>query len=245
MSLRTQLTLQYAALAGVILLVFGVVIYGLVSVVLVDQLDQAINQTAQQIIAKARVNAFGDLEMVELPSLEVTSNVFVQVWTTDNRLQTSSPNISRLDKPLDQTGLRTTSPIFRDSQINTATLRVLTVPLVVEGRKIAILQAGINRGLINSTLNTLFYLLAAAVFLFMSISALAAWLSTGQALAPLERVTETALNITRADDLSRRIPNPNKSENEIGILIRHIQPDFESFGAAFYCPKTLHGRCQP
>ena len=41
----------------------------------------------------------------------------------------------------------------------------------------------------------------------------------GQALTPLEKVTDAALNITNADDLSRRIPNPGKDKNEIGVLI--------------------------
>jgi signal transduction histidine kinase len=44
-------------------------------------------------------------------------------------------------------------------------------------------------------------------------------LLTGQVLGPLEKVTAAASSITNADDLSRRIPNPEHSENEIGILI--------------------------
>jgi two-component system, OmpR family, sensor kinase len=38
-------------------------------------------------------------------------------------------------------------------------------------------------------------------------------------LTPLEKVTLAAMNITNADDLSRRIPNPGKDKNEIGVLI--------------------------
>jgi len=48
---------------------------------------------------------------------------------------------------------------------------------------------------------------------------MASWISTQQALSPLEDVTETALQITRADDLSRRIPYRGPPQDEIGQLI--------------------------
>ncbi len=38
------------------------------------------------------------------------------------------------------------------------------------------------------------------------LAALVGWTTAAAALRPLEQVTETALQITRADDLSRRIP---------------------------------------
>jgi signal transduction histidine kinase len=54
----------------------------------------------------------------------------------------------------------------------------------------------------------------------MAIAGLAGWLTTWRALAPLEAVTQTAMHISRADDLSRRIPDLRPSEDEIGQLIR-------------------------
>ena len=80
MSLRTRLTVLYAVLAGAILLFFGVAIYGLVRVMLVDQMDLALDQTASQIISSTEVNSIGDLDVIALPSLDVTSTIFVQVW---------------------------------------------------------------------------------------------------------------------------------------------------------------------
>ena len=44
------------------------------------------------------------------------------------------------------------------------------------------------------------------VGLSMLIAGIAGWISINRALTPLEAVTATALQITRADDLSRRIP---------------------------------------
>lgn len=239
MSLRTQLTSLYAIVAGIILLIFGLVTYVLVNVMLVDQIDLSLDQTARQIIEKSRVNAMGDIEVLELPSLDVTSNVFVQVWSTTSQLKISSPNISRLTKALDTSGLKATTPIYRNSQVNSASLRVLSVPLVVEGRRVGMLQVGIYRGLIDATLKTLIWVLAAASILFISMAAVAGWLMTGQALAPLEMVTDTALSISKADDLSRRIPNPSHSQNEVGILINAFNQTLDRLEHLFTAQKRF------
>ncbi len=239
MSLRTQLTSLYAVVAGIILLVFGVVTYVLVNVMLVDQIDLSLDQTARQIIAKSRVNAMGDIEVLELPSLDVTSNVFVQVWSSSNQLKIFSPNIAKLSKPLDTTGLKAIAPVYRDSQVNSASLRVLSVPLSVEGRRVGILQVGIFRGLIDGTLRTLLWVLAIASVVFISMAAIAGWLLTGQAMAPLELVTDTALSISKADDLSRRIPNPAHSQNEVGILISAFNQTLDRLEKLFTAQKRF------
>lgn len=219
MSLRTRLTVLYAFVAGAILLFFGIAIYGLVKVMLVDQMDLALDQTARQIISSTSVNSVGDLQVIELPSLDVTSTIFVQVWDENMTLKVTSPNIINLKSPLDSKGLRAIRPAFRDSQVNQASLRVLSVPLEVAGKRVGVLQVGQNRYFIDLTLRSLLLVLGGAAVLFMSIAAIAGWLLTGQVLAPLEKVTEAALRITNADDLSRRLPNPDHTRNEIGILI--------------------------
>jgi signal transduction histidine kinase len=53
----------------------------------------------------------------------------------------------------------------------------------------------------------------------MVIAGIAGWVSTNHSLQPLETVTQTALQITRADDLSRRIPYNGPPTDEIGQLI--------------------------
>jgi signal transduction histidine kinase len=53
----------------------------------------------------------------------------------------------------------------------------------------------------------------------MAIAGVVGWLTTQRALAPLEAVTQTALRITRADDLSRRISYQGPPDDEVGQLI--------------------------
>jgi hypothetical protein len=175
MTLRTRLTVLYAAVAGAILLFFGIAIYGLVSVMLVDQMDLSLDQTAHQIITNTRVNAMGDLEIIELPSLDVTSGIFVQVWGQGDELKVASPNISRLEQSLDPIGLRTVAPIYRDSRVNNASLRVLSVPLTVDDQRVGVLQIGENRYLVDLTLRTMLWVLAGALALFVSVAAIAGY----------------------------------------------------------------------
>lgn len=219
MSLRYQLSLLYSLLAGFILLIFGIGVYSLVSIMLIDQIDTTLTNTAQELISNTRVNDQGEVEIIRIPSLDVTSTIYLQIWDTKGQLKVSSVNISRLGKSLDPIGLRVQQPIFEDTKLNNASLRVLSVPLVIDDRKMAVLQVGTNRGIVDILQNILVSALAIAMLISVTFAGLAGWLSTGQVLGPLEKVTKAALSITNADDLSRRIPNPGEEKNEIGVLI--------------------------
>jgi signal transduction histidine kinase len=76
-----------------------------------------------------------------------------------------------------------------------------------------------NLRLVGATLNTLVTVLVVGSLIAMGVAALVVWLSTRRALAPLEAVTQTALQITRADDLSRRILYQGLPGDEVGQLI--------------------------
>jgi two-component system OmpR family sensor kinase len=219
MSLRYQLTLLYSLLAGFILLIYGLGVYTLVSVMLIDQIDISLTNTAQELISNTRMNSLDEVEISHIPSLDATSTIYVQIWDSKSRLKISSTNISRLGKSLDSEGLKVQRPIFRDTKLNETSLRVLSVPLEVDGRKMAVLQVGTNRGIVDLLQKILISVLGIVMVISVTLAGLAGWLGTGQVLTPLEKVTLAAMNITNADDLSRRIPNPGKDKNEIGVLI--------------------------
>jgi two-component system OmpR family sensor kinase len=219
MSLRYQLTLLYSLLAGFILLIYGLGVYTLVSVMLIDQIDISLTNNARELISNTRMNSLDEIEISRVPSLDVTSTIYLQIWDSKSRLKISSTNISRLGKSLDPYGLKVQQPIFRDTKLNETSLRVLSVPLEVDGRKMAVLQVGTNRGLVDLLQKILISVLGIVMVISVTLAGLAGWLGTGQVLSPLEKVTLAAMNITNADDLSRRIPNPGKDKNEIGVLI--------------------------
>jgi signal transduction histidine kinase len=68
----------------------------------------------------------------------------------------------------------------------------------------------------------------------MGVAAAASWFAIEQALAPLSAVTETALQISRADDLSQRIPNPSSKNDETGRFIDAFNETLERLEQIFH-----------
>ena len=50
MSLRLRLTILYSAITGGILLIFGILLYSLVNILLVTQVDTTLSQTANDLL---------------------------------------------------------------------------------------------------------------------------------------------------------------------------------------------------
>jgi heavy metal sensor kinase len=219
MTLRGRLTLLYTSTVGGILLLFGVVVYVTVSLTLTRQVDATLRQVAEVVRSNLRVDAYGDLHAVSLLSLELPADVFVQVWNRESRLSDATQNIIGLGRSLDPVGLQGWLPDFRDVTAGNDRLRVLSVPLAVGGRRVGTLQVGTGLEVVSVTQRTLLVVLLVGTVLAITAAGLAAWFSTGQALRPLDSVTETALQITEAGDLSRRIPYHGPPNDEVGQLI--------------------------
>jgi two-component system OmpR family sensor kinase len=218
MSLRSRLTLLYTTIVGGILLLFGLAVYYSVSLTVVHQLDDTLRTRAETVFMNTKIDANGHLT-VALPRLDLPEDVFVQVWGRDNSLISASQNILILNSPLDTTGMHSSTPIFRDVNRGGARLRVLSVPLVVGNRLEGILQVGIRMDVVNATQQTLLEVLLIGTVFAIIAAGLAAWFSTRQALHALDNVTKTALQITSADDLSRRIPYTGSPHDEVGQLV--------------------------
>jgi len=220
MSLRLRLTLLYTTLLGGVLLLFGVVVYLLVSVTLETQIDNLLETTYQEVAPAIRASADGTISILTFPVGELTSSVFVQLWGIDGERKASSPNIAGFPESIDPAGLRVTMPVFRNASIDGNGLRVLNVPLELNGRQIGVLQVGASRALIDAAQSNPLTVLVVTALVAMTLAAMGAWLATGQALNRLETVTQVATQITHADDLSRRIPESGPASDEVSQLIR-------------------------
>lgn len=218
MSLRARLALLYTSIVGGILFLFGMAVYVSVSTSLTNQLDAKILYSANSVLESMRAGALGEIKM---PELDLFADVYIQVWNQNGYLEARSQNIQRYASPLDQDSLKTGKPVFRDVQVGRNRLRVLTVPIVTVGseRLIGTLQVGTRLDTVETTQRVLLIVLFVGAGISMLIAGLAGWVSTNQALTPLEAVTRTALQITRADDLSRRIPYDGPDNDEVGQLI--------------------------
>ncbi len=233
MSLRLRLTLLYSTFMGGILLIFGAAVYILVSVTLLNQVDSMLAGVARDITQVTKVSAMGELNVLNLPRLDMTANAFVQVWGGNGRLASSSPGISGLTTPIDPVGLKSNKTIYEYSYLENARLRVLTVPLQIGGRTIGVMQVGTSLSVMDSTRNNLLYIMFSVAVIAVLISALGSWMFLGRALSPLEAIADTVDQINRADDLSRRIPYRGEREDEISNLVESFNQTLERLESLF------------
>lgn len=202
------------------MLLFGIAVYQSVSMTVFHQLDDTLTNWAKTVYLKTRIDRNGNLN-VDLLQLDLPGDVYVQLWSRNNVQIAASPNIRIPNSQLDAVGMHSPIPIFRDVSLGGARLRVYTVPLVAgKGNRLeGFLQVGTRMDLVNATQQTLLEVLLIGTAITIVAAGLAAWLSSHQALHPLDNVTKTALQITSADDLSRRIPYTGSSKDEVGQLV--------------------------
>ena len=219
MSLRLRLTILYSALTGGILLIFGVLLYTLVNVLLVAQVDTTLFQTANDLLVGWHVGQAGELSQETLPEVNLTSFVYYQIWDNNGRLHSSSPGIGEINQPFDPVGYQLRHNLYRNSMIRSVHLRVLNIPLVAGGRPIGTMQVAASMTLVDTTLHLLvqtIIVIAVAAILF---AAAVSWFFTGQALSPLVNITGSALQISNADDLSLRVPQRGSENDEMGQMV--------------------------
>ncbi len=217
MSLRLRLSLLYTLVLGGVLLLFGSLAYSLVSVTLLDQTDTSLAKNANDLITQLRINAAGRFDARAVNSFAPDEYIIYQVWGNDRELQLASP-VGNVD-PLDRVNLRSDRPVFSTTGDVGKHMRVLTIPLNNARGPAGLLQIGRNLNLFDATLQTLAGVLVLLTILSMVLTGVMTWFVNGQALAPLATVTKVATQITKADDLSRRIQISGVRDDEVGELI--------------------------
>ena len=233
MSLRLRLTILYSALTGGILLIFGVLVFFLVNVLLITQIDDTIIQAYAGLMKDLHVSTSGGITPGVMTELNLTTNISYQVWDQQGHLSFSSPNLGVFKKPLDPVGFQSKTSIYHDSYPTWGHLRVLTVPLEAGGRPIGVLQVAASMDVVDLARRALLEIIVIIAATSMAMAAAASWFAIEQALSPLSAVTETALQISRADDLSQRIPNPSSKHDETGRFIDAFNETLERLEQIF------------
>ena len=224
MSLRKRLTLLYTSIMVGVLLVFGTLVYLLLTVSVLDQIDSQLNTASQQIIDRLRINSSGQFNPRSIAGYQPTENLLIQVWDTEGNLQISRP--VGLQEPLDENGLVVAQAFYSSKNLGESRIRVLSVPLETNRGPAGVLQVGLSLSLLDVLQRALIGILVFLALVLTLMVGFGTWLLTGQALAPLATVTEVATRITQADDLSRRIPQTS-TVDEVGKLITAFNETLE------------------
>jgi len=231
MSLRLRLTLLYTMILGGILMLFSGLIYSLVNVALLDQIDSSLNQAADQLTKLIHMTNAERLDTRSLVSFQATENLYIQVWDNDHHLQMSRP--AGWTIPLDESHLSTTEVVYHSTETFGMHLRVLSLPLTTAIGPVGALQIGLSMSFVDTIQRSLATVLILLAAISMLLAGLITWLVTQSALAPLATVTRVATQITRADDLQRRIPLTGSREDEVGQLIQAFNQTLERLEKLF------------
>jgi signal transduction histidine kinase len=203
------------------LLLFGSLAYGLVSLTLITQVDNDLNEAAMQLMQHLQVNNENQFDVRSLAGLQVSEGTFFQVWGNDNVLYFAHP-IGLLE-PLNDA----TSMSGEPSYITVRSLRVLSVPVQSSRRPVGVLQIAQSLVLVEAAQQRLVSIMLILAMVITPLLSLAAWFATASALKPLTKMTEIATQITRADDLHHRIALDARPGDEVGQLMAAFNQTME------------------
>jgi heavy metal sensor kinase len=224
MTIRTRLTFLYSSLLAVVILVF----IAATSSVLSWTLRMQVDETLLEVIENERYNAISDIMWPSSgdsmsPKTRSTPGLFLQIWHYNERGQPFLHNVSYsllgygYNEPMDPLALGESEQVRRDVIIGGDHRRVISQPLVIDGKIRGYIQAASSLRTVDAAVDRLLKIMLIGGTITILISLLVGDYLARRALRPIDAIAQTAKQITAADDLSRRIPY-NGPPDELGQL---------------------------
>jgi two-component system OmpR family sensor kinase len=231
MSIRLRLTLYYVSLLAVILIIFSGALYMILFISSLDEVDRTLQLRAtdvQNSITAALVIqadpavalARGRVRLLPAADVFATPGVYVQLSRLDG---TPFPGNSRSENLGDQYLTPTSAMLARVATgesiyANLTPLRLYVAPLKSpRGEIIGFIEVAQSLEGVNSTLRRLATLFIGGITMSIVLAAVGGALLAQNALAPIDRITQTAHGITHSGDLTRRLEQ-GKTRDEVGRL---------------------------
>ncbi len=239
MSLRLRLTLWYVGLLAAILIVLGISLYSIVSFSLYNAVDTTLQSRAHDIEVSVETvlaiqsdpRNFLRPGRIVIPSAEAfgIGSTYVQINRIDGDLVDRSTNLGNESLTLtpDQlTAVANGQSLFANDRILQSATRSYLTPLVVTTRTgdqeiVGVIQVAQSLREVRATLAQLGIFMVLSILAALGIASVVGALLARSALAPIDRISETARAITRAHDLNRRIESRGASD-EVGRLASTI-----------------------
>lgn len=225
MSIRKRLTLWYTSILAMVIVVFGTALYTLLTYTLLNSIDRQLQGTAEVVAQSARVvlPLFGLETVLEVPDLDVvaTPGLYVQVYDVDTGETIRSRSLGESALPLDDEDLRGTlvgQANWRTVPVGGAKLRIYSAPLTADSRVKGVIQVGSSLAQLEQTQTQLLSILVIGGLLAVVVAAGLGALLARAALRPIDNVTQTALTISRTEDLRRRLDASGPAD-EVGRLV--------------------------
>lgn len=230
MSVRTRLTLWYIGLLAVSLAIFTVLLYSLLSSILLAVMDSRLAGRAEDVLNLMESENDPPAVMLSgkarLPQIDVfASQYYIQIVRLDSQVVQLSENLrgQRLPLPAD---LSVDVAAGRPRSVAVQTphnvrLRVYSMPILMSGRPMGAIQVAESLADLDGALAVVRRALLLGSLSTLLLAALGGAILSRAALDPIKAITETAQQITKTQDLGRRIPlsDPN---DELGRLVTTI-----------------------
>jgi heavy metal sensor kinase len=235
-SLRARLTLWYTAALGALLLALGSVALLLLDRGLRRTADASLETLAQTVAQSSRSPTGGLADALAAVLGPGVAERFFQLLDPlgrpDPRLAPSKP----LTLPLDADVLRNAQhgePTFQTVRLPgaPAPLRVLTAPVIENGRLVQLVQVAMSLEVIEAARRRFLLVLATLFPLALAGAAAGGWFLAGRALTPVDAMVETARRIG-AEDLSRRLTTETPRD-ELGRLAAVLNDMLDRLERAF------------
>ena len=225
-SLRFKLTLWYVLILGVLLISFSTFLYFTLSKSLHRDVDSKLRSLAEFIASESSSPlskfGFGNIDQ----ALETTMNLkpigkFIQVLDESGNIGRKSDNLKNDQLPISLSTLKNASAglitFETNRSVGNTPLRIITFPVVENGRVTKIVQIASSLEEVEEALNTLFIILMITVPLALMVAILGGQFLAHKALKPVDDITQTVRMIT-SQNLNQRI-SPPKVKDEISRLI--------------------------
>jgi heavy metal sensor kinase len=235
LSIQNRLLLTYTAIFTVAYLLFALVVYVLPSRQILARIDEDLSTLATELVSSGTQLAADNTILVPLPenlATLQTASTFLIILDRDDNIAFQSRNLAGYDQVLDPAALHQSGESFSLVPHQETLLRVHTRPVVdAMGRPIGHIQ--VARLLDNYEVFQDMLIRALLVGTVAALGALVmAAIVTNNIFQPLDDIATVARQITRADDLSRRVPHSTRSD-EIGDLARAFNQTLERLERLF------------
>lgn len=241
MSIRDRLTIIYTGIFLGAFLLFTFVVYQLPRLTLLGEIDATLEETASQMLEETQVVTQRDVLSLFIPTEDESifhrANNFIMVVDAEGNVLKRSDNLRGFSGILDPQAAQADAvgEGFRTLEYDGQSVRVLTVPLRVQRDGEQELVGYLQVGRVIEDYDTFNRLLIIAVFI--GLAALTASMFTVTWMAPklfrpLENIAALARQISRADDLSRRLPDSGR-QDEIGDLTMALNQTLERLETLF------------
>lgn len=225
-SIRSRLTAWYVTLLAIILILFSVLLNYFLAKRLHESVDNSLTVSAT-VVATSATMRLGNSPLPGLNQLfeqfmnQGNLNKFYRIYDGSGNVGSRSKNISASQFPLSQRAYA--DALEGKNSYETFTvggqqpIRVITMPILLEGKLINLVQVGTSLEAVQETLRNLKIFLFTAVPSVLILAALFARFMARRALKPISRIIDTAREIGQGQELSKRIP-VLKIKDELGQL---------------------------